>query len=127
MTEHAIQSAIRIELPWPHKDLSPNARVCWQVKARVTRKARQDAFYAAHEAGADRITGEAFSIATTFHPPTRHAYDQDNLIARCKPIYDGIADALGVDDRHFKHQPVTIAEPVKGGKVIVEIRVIENG
>lgn len=112
---------IRLNLPWPHKDLSPNARVCWQARARVTRKARQDAFYAAHEAGARNVAADAFSVATTFYPPTRHAYDQDNLIARCKPIYDGIADALGVDDRHFKHQPVTIAEPVKGGRVVVEI------
>lgn len=120
MTEAAIQSAI-IALPWPHKDLSPNARVHWAEKARVTRKARLDAFYAARESGARDMAADAFTITTTFHPPTRHAYDQDNLIARCKPLFDGIADALGVDDRHFKYQPVTIAEPVKGGRVVVEI------
>jgi hypothetical protein len=61
------------------------------------------------------------SVVTTFFPPDRQPRDEDNLKARCKAIYDGIADAIGIDDRHFRHQPVVIGEPVKGGRVVVEL------
>ena len=38
----------------------------------------------------------------TFHPPGRYRYDLDNLVARMKAPLDGLASALGVDDRHFR-------------------------
>jgi len=44
----------------------------------------------------------------------------DNAIAAFKGGADGLADAWGIDDRHFI---VTYkwAEPVKGGRVVVEL------
>ena len=117
---------IIIDLPWPHKDLSPNARPHWAEKARLTKRAREGAYYAALAAGLGRVTGEAFRVTTTFNPPARYAYDEDNLKARCKALYDGVSDALGVDDRHFRHAPVIIGEPVKRGNVRIEIEAVDT-
>jgi crossover junction endodeoxyribonuclease RusA len=114
-------------LPWPPSSLSPNARTHWAVKAKATRKARRDAYYAAREAGLGGMTGDEFRLKTIFNPPARYGYDEDNLKARCKALYDGISDALGFDDKLFRHEPVEIGDPVKGGSVRVEITAVEAG
>ena len=59
-------------------------------------------------------------VAVTFYPPNRRG-DRVNYPNRMKPYWDGIAEALGVNDRRFL--PTFIyAEPVKGaGKVVVTI------
>lgn len=112
---------VRIELGWPHKHLSPNARAHWAAKAKATRTARREAYYAAKAAGIGEMDAKEFRVTTFFSPPGRHSYDEDNLKARCKALYDGIADALGLDDKLFRHQPVVIGAPIKGGRVVVEI------
>jgi hypothetical protein len=60
-------------------------------------------------------------VSLTFIPKDRRHYDLDNLIARCKPYQDGIADALGINDRTFGYGSITLGEPEKPGKVIVRI------
>lgn len=114
-----------IDLPWPSKDLSPNARLHWAAKSKATKAARVGAYYAARAAGVGTLEADAVRITTIFSPPDRRAYDEDNLKARCKAIYDGIADAIGVDDKHFRHAPVVIAEPVKGGNVRVVLEPVD--
>jgi len=126
LTRQEARAALAVELPWPHKDLSPNARVHWSVKAKATRKARRDAYYAAKAAGIGEMDAKEFRVTTFFSPPGRHSYDEDNLKARCKALYDGIADALGMDDKLFRHQPVVIGAPIKGGRVVVEIEPVDT-
>lgn len=60
-------------------------------------------------------------VALTFHPKAKRNVDEDNAIASMKWALDGIAQALGVDDSRFALQRPVIAEPIKGGRVIVEI------
>ena len=40
-----------------------------------------------------------------FYPPDRRARDDDNMIASFKSGRDGIADALGIDDKRFICHP----------------------
>jgi crossover junction endodeoxyribonuclease RusA len=56
----------------------------------------------------------------TFQPPDKRRRDRDNLQASLKAHFDGIADALGVNDSLFV-PTYAIGEPVKGGAVRVEI------
>lgn len=56
-----------------------------------------------------------------FYPPTRRMPDDDNMLARFKGYRDGIAAALGVDDRIFVSHPYVKSEPRKGGEVHVRI------
>lgn len=109
-----------IVLPWPAKELSPNARSrTYHKKSRFAKLARAGAGWLTKAAGVVAAPGGGpIPLAIIWRPPTRHKIDDDNMIARFKPARDGIADALGVDDNRF--QPTYIwGEPVKGGAVEV--------
>ncbi len=114
-----------IELPWPPKALSPNARVHWAQLARARKQYRMLAFVLACKAGVlgGQVKGVGrLKVALTFYPPVMRHRDKDNLLASMKAALDGLADALLVDDRQFDPE-VSIAECVKGGAVKVELYV----
>lgn len=118
---------MRIILPWPDKRLNPNSRVHWRVKAPVTAKARGDAKLATYEAmGGLREVRSALhgdhkiGLTVTFYPPDRRHRDDDGMIGAFKAARDGIADALGVNDRRFRPQYV-FAEPDKPGRIEVAL------
>lgn len=118
---------ICVELPWPHKDLSPNARPHRMAKARATKKARADAkAVASSQARRVVIEPKPVRVRVTFSPPGRHGYDDDNLMASVKAYRDGIADALGINDNLFRMAPPVIGEVVKGGNVRFEIEPIDD-
>lgn len=110
-------------LPWPHKDLSPNARKHWRARQRESKKGRALAYLVAIEAGLKlaQIPAGRLHLHITFHPPTRRLPDDDNMLARFKPYRDGIADALGIDDKRFISHPLVSTEVRKGGQVVVRI------
>jgi crossover junction endodeoxyribonuclease RusA len=45
-----------------------------------------------------------------FYPPDRRNRDDDNLIAAFKSGRDGVADALGVNDKRFRIHPYVKSE-----------------
>jgi len=107
-----------IELPWPSSDLSGHQDGRWRRKAPIVAKHRAWAKHAALAAGmsAPGVGGD-IRIIVTFYPPNRRG-DRVNFPNRMKPYFDGIADALNVNDSRFL--PVyQFAEPVKDGKVVV--------
>lgn len=110
-------------LPWPHKDLSPNGRVHWARKAKAAKRARSDAACLAFHAGWRETVFPQLRIHlhVTFYPPTKLIPDDDNMLARFKPYRDGIADALGIDDKRFISHPLVSTEVRKGGQVVVRI------
>ncbi len=114
---------IRIELPWPPRELHPNARVHWGQKAPITRKARlwaQQAAWAAGIRGNDPDIHFNIKATVAFAPPDNRRRDTDGMLSSCKAYIDGIADVLGIDDSKW-----TIAlrreEPRKRGAVFVEL------
>jgi crossover junction endodeoxyribonuclease RusA len=111
-------------LPWPSKDLSPKARVHFRVKARATKHARQTAVVLAHEAGwrAMQLPAGKLHLWVSFHQAPRKALpDDDNMLGRFKAYRDGIAQALGIDDKRFISHPVVSSERRPGGQVVVRI------
>jgi len=116
---------VRVVLPWPDRMLSPNARVHWSQKAKVVRAARNAAWALSLEAKVPRMSVSARPrVEIEFCPPDRRRRDTDNCIASAKASMDGLADALGVDDSRFI-STYRMADPVKGGAVIVTVRGIE--
>lgn len=110
-----------VTLPWPAAVLSPNARSHWASKARAIKGARRQAWAATLEAmKGKKPCWQAAALSWVFHPKTANTPDADNAISSCKAFADGIADALGINDRHF-HSSYRMAEPVKGGMVRVTI------
>lgn len=103
-----------VVLPWPHKGLSPNARVHHFELARLKKEARQTAWALCKEA---RFPGTRH-LHITFHPPCNRRRDLDNCLASVKAQLDGIADATGVDDAEWS-LTITMGGKVDGGKVIV--------
>ena len=111
----------RVELPWPHRWLHPNARTHWAQKATAAKNARRTACYTALEAGARGMAADALDIAITFYPPDKRRRDVDGMLSSVKSYLDGIADVVGVDDSNWRIS-MQKAEPRKGGVVVVEIQ-----
>lgn len=108
-------------LPWPDKRLSPNARVHWAALAKVKKKAKADAYYMVLYAGIGKIDADKVLVRYSFFPPSRRAYDLDNLVASMKACADGIALAIGIDDSKW-NIAVSPRGPVeKNGMVKIDI------
>lgn len=110
-----------IDLPFPDKCLWPNGRAHWATKARAFRKHKD---WAAIALLADRpvkhVDGRV-DWDITIHPKTRNVIDADNAIAAMKAYADGIALALHVDDGTFNAPTLTFGEPIKGGRVRINV------
>lgn len=109
-----------VELPWAAKSQSPNGRVHWETKARDAKTAKTMAASLTRIETKTKPQWLSARLEYAFHPKTAHALDLDNCIASCKAYQDGISLALGIDDSKFDTS-YRIAEPVKGGKVVVTI------
>lgn len=112
---------IEIICPWPDRRLSPNARVHWSQKSIATRAYRQLGFYATKEARAKVDWDGVVHAFITFYPPDKRQRDDDNLIASFKSCRDGIADALGIDDKRIRIHPFVHTEIRAGGQVVVRL------
>lgn len=108
-----------ITLPWPSSALSPNTRQHWSALARAKKAYRAACAWTAKEQGAGRIDAQRLHLTITFYPPNRRAHDLDNCLARLKSGLDGLADVLGVDDKHWT-LTISKADTV-GGFVRVEV------
>jgi hypothetical protein len=110
-----------IFLPWPDRRLSPNARGHWSSLFRAKRAAKEEAYYLTKQAGVEKIQAESLTVRYSFFPPSRRAYDLDNLVASMKAAADGIALAIGVDDSKW-NIAVSPRGPVeRNGMVKVDI------
>lgn len=115
----SMSELIQVELPWPPKELSPNARLHWAKLAKAKKNYRHACAHVAVQQGVRRIGPQKLHLALTFYAPTRRAYDLDNALARMKSGLDGLADVLGVDDKHWS---LSIARSDEiGGKVKVVV------
>lgn len=111
-----------VEVSWPVRALSPNGRAHHFAKYRAKKAARKEAFYATKAAKVGICAGDVPVLITlVFHPPTKNLPDEDNAVAGMKSYLDGVADALGINDSGFRLNRPVIAEPVKGGKVVIHI------
>ncbi|MFD1104599.1 hypothetical protein [Sphingobium olei] len=115
---------MQIELPYPHKALWPNGRSHWAAKGRETKKHRQWAHAALLAAvpPAFKHDGSPLRLrATFFAKPRGPEPDKDNASASLKAYQDGIAQALGMDDRTFGQPIVHIAGRDPLGRVVIEV------
>lgn len=114
---------MELVLPWPSPALSPNARVHWGKRAGAVKAARSEAHVLARAAGwsGDKLPDGRLHLWIDFYPPTRRMPDDDNMLTRCKPYRDGLADALGIDDSRFVSHPYIREEVRKGGEVRIRV------
>jgi crossover junction endodeoxyribonuclease RusA len=113
---------IRIELPWPPRELHPNGRPHFMAKAKAIKKYRADAATMTLKAGVrrnDPDIPQSLKVTVIFCPPSKRG-DVDNMLAAIKSGLDGIADVIGVDDSKWQIA-LRKDEPVKGGAVRIEL------
>ena len=108
-------------LPWPPKELSPNARGHWSKKAKAAKSYRHACRIITFASGIKAPEGKVL-LVLEFVPPDRRERDDDNLVACFKAGRDGIADALGINDNRFTTQFSLSTDVAKDGMVLVRIK-----
>jgi crossover junction endodeoxyribonuclease RusA len=114
-----------VMLPFPDRRLNPNSSKGkhWASTVALRKSARISAKVLTLdvEHGCAFVPGAEVELTITFIQPDRRARDRDNLLAACKPMLDGVADALDINDSQF--EPVTIRREYgsKPGAVRIEI------
>lgn len=108
-----------IELPFPPATLSGHNNGTWHGKSSIVAKHRKWAALATLAGDVTAPDDGDIRVSVTFYPPDNRS-DRCNFANRMKPYWDGIADALKVNDKRFLPS-YHFGEPVHGGKVVVTI------
>lgn len=94
---------MKVDLPWPPKELSPNARLHWAKVAKYKKDYRLACWALTKQAAAGtKFRDKKTEVDIEFFPPSKRHYDLDNCLASMKAGLDGVADALLINDHHFK-------------------------
>jgi crossover junction endodeoxyribonuclease RusA len=125
---------LQIQLPYPSRDLSQNARVHWAKRGKATDEARAlakvttlNALRSMSSQGSALLTtAKTFRVQIAiFWPELKRKRDALNTAAMLKPHIDGISDALGVDDSRFTEWIVKIGGPLGDGQVVLIVDPLE--
>ena len=108
-----------IELPFPSAALAGHSdKHFWRMRPIIA-KHREWALRATQAAMPTIPESGDIRVIVAFYPPDNRG-DRINFPNRMKPYFDGIADALKVNDKRFL--PVfQFGEPEKPGKVVILI------
>jgi crossover junction endodeoxyribonuclease RusA len=115
---HAGVTAL-IELPFPPATLSGHNKGHWHSKSGIVAKHRKWAAMATIAASVRAPEAGDIRVSVTFYPPDRRG-DRVNFPNRMKPYWDGIADALKINDSRFL-PTFHFAEPTANAKVVIAI------
>ena len=115
---------MRIELDFPPASLFPNRAkgTHWTVTHKTKKGYRDNsAWLTKGQMNGWKPTEGNIAMTITFVMPDKRLRDTDNCLAAAKAGLDGMAEALGVNDRQFR--PVTIywEYGMRPGKMIVEL------
>jgi crossover junction endodeoxyribonuclease RusA len=105
-----------VKLPFPPSELMPNRRLGkhWGSTHDIKTGSRDGAYKATQEAMQTWKEPEGnIPVSILFLSPDKRHRDLDNCLAASKAALDGIAKALGVDDKRFR--PIMIDEVYSGG------------
>lgn len=112
-----------VRLPFPDKSLMPNKKNGnhWAKTNNAKNIQKFDGYVltmqALDQAGPQEWT-ENIPLSLIYMMPDKRHRDLDNLLAASKAIIDGIAQAIGVDDKRFKPILVdSVLGPKEGGLI----------
>lgn len=114
----------------PPKECSPNARVHFRKRAAAARALHTAALVATREAlhrdplGRAALTAArriCYRLEVSWEPGRRGTIDEDNTLASAKALLDGVAQALGVDDRRFRVRGIEIDRVQRRGVTVVTL------
>jgi hypothetical protein len=112
-----------VRLPFPPAELSGHNNGHWRDNAKLVATLRAEAFHltraAKREQGCELPETGDILICIKFYPPDNRG-DRLNFPNRFKPLADGIAEALSVNDKRFL-PAIAYCPPAKPGYVEVTI------
>jgi crossover junction endodeoxyribonuclease RusA len=111
-----------LNLPWPPSLLNPNRKTHWAVKSKAAKSYKEACFYITKQENIVIDWDGDIHLWIDFYPPDKRHRDDDNVISSFKSGRDGIADALGVNDRRFRIHPF-LQDNVLG---MVKVRITEG-
>ena len=113
-----------IDLPFPNSALFPNrtSGKAWASLRKLKDAARDMAYVLTKQAATGFVAPVGtLHLTMTFRPPDNRHRDLDNMLAASKHQIDGIALALGVDDKLFNPIILRAGPPIEGGAIFVAI------
>ncbi len=97
---------LKIIIPhMPFRELSPNSRVHWAVRARAVRAQREEVGWLAKSQWQSQDPMKHARIIYEFMVKDKRHRDFDNLITACKSFQDGLVDAgvlVSDDSKHLE-------------------------
>lgn len=115
-----------VKLPFPPASLFPNRKggKHWTTTQAARTASRNGAWALTREAIGAWVAPEGkIALSIVFVPPDGRRRDLDNCLAAAKAQLDGVALALGVDDRRFSPLLIDMAGPGKPGAMLVAVGV----
>jgi len=117
-----------LTLPLPHRYLRPNsAPPNWRIKFGLTKQARERAkretFKLIKDIDCPAWVLTGYYLKAYFR--TKRHWDDDSVSSSAKAVRDGIADAIGQDDRNFKCLGVETFTDTKNPRLEVHLEVEE--
>jgi crossover junction endodeoxyribonuclease RusA len=109
-----------IRLPWPPRELSPNARVDRRAVAGIRKRYREACGWTVKHQGIRPMGNAPLHVDLTFCPPDKRPRDLDNMLASAKAALDGLSDAIDCDDRYWS-LTIRRGEPMPGGALMVRL------
>lgn len=96
----------------------------WAMVAKVKAQQHDDALMLTlHHKGDWQAPQGDVALSLLYLLPDKRHRDLDNLLAGSKALIDGMAQALGVDDKRFRPILIDTAPGPKGGALIAAIGV----
>lgn len=107
---------MKLYLPWPPAELSPNSRVYWRKKNPIKAAYRDQCYYLARSK-AGEIGNGLVRATLIFYPPDNRCRDLDNCLSGSKAALDGVCQALGINDKQLR--PITLDWGIvkRGGEI----------
>lgn len=114
----------KTRIPWPPAKLTSNKRhgQHWGVSHGIKTKYNLDAKVCYQNDAIAPPEGWTGGIRITFHQPSKHGRDVDNLLASLKGALDQLSKFIGIDDKAFWFDKITKTyDPNRVGFVEIEL------
>lgn len=114
---------LRVELDFPAPELFPNRSKGkhWATLHKHKTAARESAFFCTLSHGRPRFSDGELMLTIVFEMPDKRHRDADNCLSAAKSALDGVALALGINDKRFNPLKIIRKPGQKPGKMIVQI------
>ena len=115
--------SITVTLPWPSPKLTPNfkRRNHWSKYRSAAASYRQACFWQARESLGRSRFASLERIEISFFPPDLRHRDDDGMIGQFKSGRDGLASAIGIDDKYFRPSYSFHPPHRPDGKIVVTL------